>query len=192
AAHAKDEAIDALLRGFTPEVAGPREPIQWRDVPLSHDPLRARFEVAMRPAMNAPGPYVTVFPDTLLLRVKSANAPDLVYTLARNRSHKSVEFIFLEGVELEPEEDTLQIVSGILTSRPNLFLHVEAAQLDAFAMSLRALSPKDASWRDFVAKYGVRRSDPTFWETFDFFADAFKRLDPIGAAVLDLSHYSND
>ncbi|HEX4353751.1 MAG TPA: fatty acid cis/trans isomerase, partial [Polyangiales bacterium] len=189
-AHAKEEAIEALLRQLAP-VAGPREPIQWPDVALSNEPARARFEALMRPLVNKPGAYVDAFPDTLLVQLKSTSGQDLVYTIARNRSHKSVEFIFLEGVELEPQEDTLQIVSGIVTSRPNLFLRVNEAQLDEFAAALGALAP-GAAWQDFVAKYAVRRSDPSFWETFDFFADAFPRLDPIGAAVLDLSRYSND
>lgn len=62
----------------------------------------------MRDLVQKPAPYVAVFPDTVLLRVK-AGASDLVYTIARNRAHLSVEFIFAEGVEVEPAEDSLQI-----------------------------------------------------------------------------------
>jgi hypothetical protein len=103
-------------------VAGPREPIQWQDVSVSTDPARARFEVAMRDLVQKPAPYVAVFPDTVLLRVRTAGTSDLTYTIARNRAHLSVEFIFAEGVELEPAEDSLQIFSGVVTSRPSFFL----------------------------------------------------------------------
>jgi hypothetical protein len=171
---------------------GPREPIQWADVPLSSDPARARFESAMRGLAHVRAPYVAVFPDSVLVRVRTGGAGDLVYTVARNRSHTSVEFIFSEGVELEPAEDTLQIVSGIATSRPNFFLTVDEAQLDDFVAAWKALEAGDASWSTFAAKYGARRSDPAFWSTFDFFAGAFPALDPLGAAVLDLSRYTND
>jgi hypothetical protein len=114
--------------------------------------------------------------------VKTGGARDLVYTIARNRAHLSVEFIFSEGVELEPAEDSLQIISGIVTSRPNFFLTVDEANLDAFVSDWKALEAGDGSWGAFAAKYGARRSDPAFWSTFDFFTDAFPALDPIGAA----------
>jgi hypothetical protein len=192
-AHAKQELLTRLLtQELPPAVAGPREPIQWADVPLSREPLRARFETKMRDLVHKPAPYVEVFPDTVLLRVGAGAAGDLVYTIARNRSHKSVEFIFLEGVELEPAEDSLQIVTGIVTSRPNFFLSVDEAHLDDFVLDWKALKSGDGSWNAFAARYGARRSDPAFWSTFDFFAEAFARIDPIGAAVLDLSRYAND
>jgi hypothetical protein len=192
-AHAKEELVNRLLTRELPKgVAGAREPIQWADVPLSTDPARARFELAMRELAHKPAPYVTVFPDTVLIRVKTGAGSDFVYTVARNRSHTSVEFIFAEGVELEPAEDTLQIVSGIATSRPNFFLTVEDAQIGEFVADWNRLRKGDGSWSAFAAKYGARRSDPAFWSTFDFFADAFTALDPVGAAVLDLSRYTND
>jgi hypothetical protein len=135
--HAKEEFLTRLLTGDLPAAAvGPREPIQWRDVPVSTDPARARFEVAMRDLVQKPAPYVAVFPDTVLVHVSAAAGNDLVYTIARNRAHRSVEFIFSEGVELEPAEDTLQIFSGIVTSRPSFFLTVDGASLDGFVSDL--------------------------------------------------------
>jgi hypothetical protein len=191
-AHAKEELVTRLLTGELPAaVVGPREPIQWRDAPLAGDPDRARFEAAMRELVDAPAPYVAAFPDTALLRV-SLPSGDLVYTIARNRAHKSVEFIFAEGVELEPAEDVLQIASGVATSRPNLFLTVDAAHVETFAADWKALAPGDGSWARFVARYGARRSRPAFWSTFDFFTDAFARTDPVAAGVLDLSRYGSD
>jgi hypothetical protein len=173
-------------------VAGPREPIQWQDVSVSTDPARARFEVAMRDLVQKPAPYVAVFPDTVLLRVRTAGTSDLTYTIARNRAHLSVEFIFAEGVELEPAEDSLQIFSGVVTSRPSFFLTIDEADLDSFVLDWKSLRAGNGSWAAFAAKYGARRSNPRFWSTFDFFTDAFSTLDPLGAAVLDLSRYTND
>jgi hypothetical protein len=192
-ARAKEELVTRVLTEELPAaVAGPREPIQWTDLPPSTDPARGRFELAMRDLVHKPAPYVAVFPDAALLRVKTGGASDLVYTIARNRAHRSVEFIFSEGVELEPAEDSLQIISGIVTSRPNFLLTVDEANLDVFVSDWKALKAADGSWGAFAAKYGARRSDPRFWSTFDFFTDAFPALDPLGAAVLDLSRYSND
>ena len=192
-AHAKEELVRRLLTDTLPgAVVGAREPIQWTDASLSHDPDRARFEAAMRDIVSKPAPYVAVFPDTVLLRVKVPSGRDLVYTIARNRSHKSVEFIFSEGVELEPAEDTLQIIEGFATSRPNLFLTADLTRIDDFVADWKSLKAGDATFRTFVARYAARRSDPDFWGTFDFFTDAFATRDPVAAAVLDLSRYAND
>ncbi len=192
-ARAKEGLVTLLLTKELPAaVVGPREPIQWPDAALASDPLRARFERAMRDVAGKPGPSVAPFPDTALLRVKGASQEDLVYTIARNRSHTSVEYIFAEGVELKPSEDTLQIVSGIASSRPNLLLVVDELDLDAFVAAWKALRPGDGTWGRFVARWGARRSDPAFWSAFDFFTAAARALDPIGAAVLDLSRYVND
>ncbi len=190
---AKQEFLNRLLiKELPPAVAGPREPIQWTDVPLSTDRSRARFEAAMRPLMNRVAPYVAVFPDTVLLRVNTGNGENLAYTIARNRAHASVELIFSEGVELQPQEDTLQIVSGIVTSRPNFLLSVDEARLNEFTATCRALLSGDESWACFLSTYGARRSDPTFLNTFDFFGTAMAASDPLGAAVLDLSRYGNE
>ena len=115
-----------------------------------------------------------------------------MYTIARNRSHTSVEYVFSEGVELEPAQDTLQIVSGIASSRPNLFLVVSESDLDPFVEAWKALKQGDGSWGAFVARWGARRSDPRFWSAFDFFTATARALDPIGAGVLDLSRYVDD
>ena len=146
----------------------------------------------MRDLVLKPAPYVGVFPDTVLLRVKTGGADDLVYTVARNRAHTSVEFIFSEGVELQPAEDYLQIVSGIATSRPNFFLRVDEGRIEEFVAAWKALTPGNGSFSAFAAKYGARRGDPNFWSAFDFFTREFPALDPVGAAVLDLSRYSSD
>jgi Fatty acid cis/trans isomerase (CTI) len=192
-ANAKRELVTRLLtKELGAAVVGPREPIQWDDVPFASEPLRARFELAMRDVAGKTGPSVAPFPDTTLLRVKRTGGNDLVYTIVRNRWHTSVEFIFPEGVELEPAQDTLAIVSGIASSRPNLFLVVDENDLDPFVGAWKALVAEDGSWEAFVARWGARRSDPRFWSTFDFFTAASHALDPIGAAVLDLSRYVDD
>jgi hypothetical protein len=202
--HAKSQLVARLLTKDLPAaVVGAREPIQWRDVPFSSesDPARARFEALARELVNqraATAPYVSAFPDVALLRVRPHAGADLVYTVIRNRSHLSVEFIWPEDVELEPQEDTLQVIPGIATSRPNLLLAVNEDELEAFAAAWKALAAPgkdgkaDATWVAFVAKYGARRSDAGFWSTYDAFGDAFHAMDPTGAGVLDLSRYGND
>jgi hypothetical protein len=179
---------------LVPAVVGPREPIQWRDAPLSAKPIEAQFESEARSIAGRPGSFVQVFPDAALLRVQTGadSDQDLVYSVIRNRSHANIDFMFLENDFLIPEEDTLHVVPGIALARPNLFLSVSSSELPQFFEEWRALSPNGASFRKFLDRYGVRRNDPRFWATSDFFNAAFRSLDPVGGALLDLLRYGNE
>ncbi|HEY1536257.1 MAG TPA: fatty acid cis/trans isomerase, partial [Polyangiaceae bacterium] len=192
---AKAELIERILHErLGPAVVGAREPIQWRDAPLSEQPIEAQFESLARSIAGRPGGFVQVFPDAALLRVQTGNDPDqdLVYSVIRNRSHANIDFMFLENDYLMPEEDTLHVVPGVALARPNLFLSVSSGELPRFFEEWRALSPHDASFRKFLDRYGVRRNDPRFWATSDFFNARFRSLDPVGGALLDLLRYGND
>ena len=88
-----------------------------------------------------------------------------MYTIMRNRSHANIDFMFLEKDFLLPEEDTLHVVRGIAVSRPNLLLGVGEADLERFFADWRGLVASGSNWRQFVDRYGVRRTDPEFWRT---------------------------
>ncbi|HTA91587.1 MAG TPA: fatty acid cis/trans isomerase, partial [Polyangiaceae bacterium] len=189
-AHAKDELIRRVLASALPSaVVGEREPVQWADVPITGDDVQARFERAARRMVATTGPFVRVFPDTTLLRVRapSPGDDDLIYTIVRNRAHLNIDFMFLEPDELVPAEDTLHVVRGIITSRPNFFLAVDSADVDHFVTDVTGLTPADASWSKFLDRYGTRRADPKFWSASDFFNTSYRKLDPINAGILDLS-----
>ena len=192
-ASAKGELVRRLLTSvLPPAVVGDREPIQWTDVSIDGAGLRARFERAAREVTANPGPFVLPFPDAALLRVHPTSGDDLVYTIVRNRSHENIDFMFLEKDYLLPQEDTLHVVRGITASRPNLLLRVDEADLAGFFAAWRALDGGGPAWKAFLDLYGLRRSDAAFWGEFDFFEDAFPKLDPVVAGVLDLSRYGND
>ena len=181
-----------LVTRATPASTSAREPIQWADVALPAAGPRARFEAAARTVVSRPGAHVQVFPDSALLRVSVRTGDDLVYTVIRNRSHLNIDFMFLETQELVPGEDTLHVVEGIATSRPNRFLTVSEDDIAGFFTAWRALRPGDGSWGAFLSAYAVRRSDPRFWAASDFFNARFPMIDPLDAGILDLSRYIDD
>ena len=193
--NSKDELIRRLLTEALPsKVVGAREPIQWPDVAISGDDAQARFERAARALVGTPGPFVQVFPDTALLRIRTpgAGVDDLVYTIIRNRAHLNIDFMFLENSELVPAEDTLHVVRGVVTSRPNFFLSVASEDSERFVNEAKNLSAEAGAWAKFLNRYGARRSDPQFWSTSDFFNASFRTVDPINSGILDLSLYTND
>ena len=75
-------------------------------------------------------------------------------------------------------------------SYPNFFFEAPAAELDAFASALLAVAG-EADLEGFVERYGVRRTDPHFWETADFLREDLSRANPREAGVYDLGRYGN-
>jgi Fatty acid cis/trans isomerase (CTI) len=202
-ADSKSEFVQRLLTNALPSaVVGAREPVQWPDVPIAGDDVQARFERAARSLVGITAPFVQFFPDTTLLRVRASEsgADDLIYTIIRNRAHLNIDFMFLEQNEIVPAEDTLHVVRGVVTSRPNFFFSVDGSEVERFVSDAKSLAsaptatapPGSTTWAKFLDRYGMRRSDSGFWLASDFFNSAYRKRDPINAGILDLSLYTND
>ena len=138
------------------------------------------------------GPWVSLMPEVSLLRVRvdPTGAQDLVYALIRDTAHTNVAFMFGEGSRLVPADDTLTVVRGHFGSYPNFFLSVDANELTAFVDHLLAVK-YDADIERLVDEFGVRRTDPRFWQTSDWLREDLKKRDPIGAGIYDLDRYLN-
>ncbi|MGH0031268.1 MAG: fatty acid cis/trans isomerase [Myxococcota bacterium] len=124
----------------------------------------------------------------IYVRVKDYQGSDRVFTIVVNRWHDNVNTMFGEAKQLDPSKDTIDFLPGTIGSYPNYFLVVEAADVpDLFDM----LENFDGS-PAYVAKllrYGVNRSDPRFWETYDWFQQRLFEDDPRNAGLYDLNRY---
>ncbi|MET0028450.1 MAG: fatty acid cis/trans isomerase [Candidatus Thiodiazotropha sp.] len=131
------------------------------------------------------------FPEATLLQVTHGDDPVRVYTLIRNRRHSNVAFVMGESLRYEPEHDDLSVVPGVATGYPNLMLSVAEDDLDAFVATLRDKSLKDARQFDtrIIEPWGVRRTDPGFWDKFHRLTEYLQRTSPVEAGILDLNRY---
>lgn len=195
-ANAKNEMVSRLVDAMPPHAAdGPREPIQWQDLPIPGNDVPARFERAARTLVDKRGPFVAAFPDAALVRVFRQTGEDAIYTIVRNKEHLDIDFMFAESAERVPDEDTLHVVRGVVASRPNLFLVVGMDDPERFAADVLAIGTGDGggeTWSRFLDRYGIRRDGATFWQESDFFNDRFAAIDPLYSGILDLSRYTND
>jgi hypothetical protein len=123
--------------------------------------------------------------------VRSANGKDdELYSLIHNVAHTSVAFLFGEAKRLVPADDTLVVASGYRGSYPNFLFDVEVGEIEAFAEALAAV--RNASdFEKVTARWGVRRSSPRYWSTFDRVHEDFRRREPTEFGVLDLNRYGN-
>lgn len=146
-------------------------------------------EGQLRAIASRKEPWVKYLPDIALLVVETSDAP-LIFTLAHDKAHSNVAFLFREENRREPENDRLTIVPGQFASYPNFHFRVGENDLPAFVDQLRKIDDQ-AGYMRFVGQYGVRRSSPDFWASVDIVQAAMNSQDALQAGLLDLNRYKD-
>ncbi len=147
-------------------------------------------------------PFIRYLPDTALIRVKVNEGhpeQDLIYTLMRNREHLNVAWVNLEGsLWRDRKLDNIFFVRNLTTSYPNYFFEFNLQDAAGFFNELAKLQDRPAAMR-FLEKWGVRRNNPGFWETSDFFNATLRNgnpanpwINPTYMGVLDINRYLLD
>jgi len=122
------------------------------------------------------------------IRVKDYLGEDRFVSLVINRWHDNVNTMFGEDRRLDASKDTIDFVLGSIGSYPNFFLVVDAEDLpDLFDL----LANFDGSERylTMLDRFGVNRSAPEFWDTYDWFQKQLNEADPLQAGLYDLNRY---
>lgn len=148
-------------------------------------------DAAMRELAGLQGKVLGNLPEMSLLRVGAGPGGEaLVYTLLVDKALKNIAFIFAEDIRRQPEQDKLTIVPGFLGSYPNFFFTVQLNALPGFVSQLKAIRSADDKER-FYSAYGIRRSDPRFWQYSDWFNGQYKQAAGVNAGIFDLNRYEN-
>ncbi len=189
-AHAKEEFLEHLLWHELPAaVVGKRDVINDNKGEVHGE------QNAWRAIVDHPGYYAQLFPDVSFVRVEGVNG-DRLFTIIRNKAHLNVCFMFEEEKYRVPAEDTLLFIEGRVGAYPNLLFSVKEKALPEFIDTVQKLQldakSGDTSFAALVDKYGVRRSNESFWRYFDWFNERWLAEHPISAGRLDLSRYLND
>ncbi|MES0880005.1 fatty acid cis/trans isomerase [Roseibium sp. SCP14] len=169
------------------------EPMLW---PVSDPINRCEGDVCaptstiagqLRPLTVKPAPFAKYLPDISVLVVETETSQE-VFTLAHDKAHSNVAFIFNEDLRREPDKDTLTIVPGQFGSYPNFVFRVSSQDLPAFVEAVREIDSQDA-YVDVIDRFGVRRTHPNFWSTFDLVQAHMNAQNAVQASLLDLNRY---
>jgi hypothetical protein len=156
---------------------------------------RRRADTAMLQVKKASGLTLAAFPDVAFVRVLRGGAPekDLAYSIIRNKAYKNVTSLFQSEKDTELRDysnDTLTVVDWLEGSYPNFFFSVDINDVEKFADRYASLQSLE-DYERFAAIYGVRRTNPKFWELADWFQDEYLRDQPVYAGIFDLNRYQN-
>ncbi|ATH07711.1 hypothetical protein BIY24_07060 [Halobacteriovorax marinus] len=136
---------------------------------------------------NLKGKFLSYFPEIILLKVE-----DELYTITHNKEYKYVSF-FLNDARtrdsLDQENDTLTLIKGVEGSYPNLFIELERDKIHHFMEDMANITTP-LEYTKFIAKYGVRRTNPNFWHYSDWIKEKYLETEYYRAGILDLNRYN--
>ncbi|MNE91792.1 Fatty acid cis/trans isomerase (CTI) [compost metagenome] len=99
-------------------------------------------------------------------------------------------FLLGESLRYQPEKDTLTLYPEVLSSYPNFLFSLREGEVNAFVASLQQ-ARSAADFELIVQRWGVRRSDPRYWNLFHDLSAHIRETQPVEAGVLDMNRYQN-
>lgn len=146
----------------------------------------------LRKLSDIGGEITDVFPNVTFLRVKVDGSVknDQVYTIIRNKSYLNVTPLSpSEGSRIK-SEDTIDIVKGFVGAYPNFFLEIEHSELGQFVDQYAKINSFE-KYEALVNRFGIRRTNPDFWKSADWFYKKYEYDNPVYAGLFDLNRYKN-
>jgi hypothetical protein len=132
---------------------------------------------------------VSLLPELMFVEITGVSGNEYV-TIVHNRAHLNITSIFGEDKFLKPDEDTLTIVPGFLGSYPNVFFRMNEQDIEDFVTSVSTLGSED-DYSQLLDHYGVRRTNPDFWQQSDVFHAAYKSYAPVEYGLFDYNRLDN-
>jgi hypothetical protein len=123
--------------------------------------------------------------------VRITNIPgreDEVISMVVDRWHDNVRDLFFESSFLDPSRDRADFIKGFVSSYPNYFFVVNASDLPDFFEILDSYDGSEV-YQQRLERYGINRSENTFWDHYDWFQAAFSEQEKQDAGVVDLNRY---
>jgi len=156
------------------------------------DETERRVDEAMQRLVQLRGEEIGPIPDVTFIRVKGIDGEngETTYTAMLNKAYKTLTSIFADEDQRDVDDDTLTISKGLIGSYPNFFLVVHADRIDEFVERFIAIDTRK-DYEQFVARFGVRRTNPGFWSQADWFHAEYARQKPVEAGLFDLNRYEN-
>ena len=144
---------------------------------------------AMRIAAKR-GESLVVVPDVSFVHVHLPKGEDLAYTIILNKGYSNITSMFESEDRRDRSQDSLTVVQGLEGSYPNFFFRIDKDGLEDFTSRFESIENR-GDYERFVGLYGIRRSNPEFWNESDWFHAWARAEDPLASGIYDYNRYRN-
>jgi hypothetical protein len=138
------------------------------------------------------GKQATLFPELTFIMVEphDPKVKPALFTLFRNSAHTNISSLFDEQNNRDFANDSVTLVNGLVGSYPSAFWHVKESELGALSRQITEVTTAEA-YRQFLDRYGVRRTAADFWSFSDRLNNRYREINPIEAGLLDYNRIEN-
>ncbi len=138
------------------------------------------------------GLRTNIFPNVTFMRiiVDGTVENDQVFTIVRNKAYLNVQSLTASESTRVREEDSIDIIPGFVGAYPNLFLEIHSNELTRFVDEYKKINTYK-EYDALVERYGVRRTNPNFWKSSDWFYKKHLYENKVYAGLFDLNRYKN-
>jgi len=154
----------------------------------------AELRAQLRALAQIHGKALQWMPEVVLLTITNDTdeeaRPDRLYTLLHDNGFSNIASLFNQQSRRLPDEDALTVARGLIGAYPNAFYRVKQAALPKFIAAVARLS-SEADYRALAERFAVRRTNQDFWTHSDTVHEAYRRIDPIEAGLLDYNRLEN-
>ncbi|VAX00025.1 Fatty acid cis/trans isomerase [hydrothermal vent metagenome] len=154
--------------------------------------IKSKVTQELHKISDIDGVLNSVFPDSAFLRIKVDGTVqnDLVYTILRNNFYLNTMSLLNNDDMRIRKNDSLDIIPGFVGAYPNFFFEVDIKDISKFVKLYQKI--KDSkSYTKLVTQYGIRRSNPNFWQVSDWFYKKSQHDNRVYSGLFDLNRYKN-
>jgi hypothetical protein len=170
-----------------------QDPINRPDGKESTDPvmtaLRSIVEASKQEVPTAKK-FKNLIPEATFLRIDRPDQKPLVYTMTLDRDLRTKAFAVSMLQNEDPAKARVTIYPGVLTAYPNFIFRIKENEIGDFANQLIAAETPE-QFTGLVEKWGVRRSNPDFWNVLHSITGYVQNQTPERAAIFDINRYQN-
>jgi len=133
---------------------------------------------------------VRELPEVSYILIESQEHGDRIYSLLRHNFHKNIASLLNEEDQRLPHLDTAELFKGIIGSYPSLIFKVAERDKQDFVNAFLDANSSN-KFDALITRYGVRRTNPDFWQVSDKVHQLFYQENPIDYGLLDYNRLEN-
>ncbi|MGJ8581476.1 MAG: fatty acid cis/trans isomerase, partial [Psychromonas sp.] len=147
-------------------------------------------DIILKQLNNLDNSVVLSLPQVSFVIVEDQDGEDRGYTILRHNEHENVSSLLNEAANRLTSKDNSEIFKGFLGTYPGLIFKVNVKDEEDFVRLFSQATNKE-KFASLMETYGIRRSNPNFWEVSDHMHDLYLHQDPIEYGLFDYNRLIN-